>query len=77
MRGLAFAAIGALLLAAPAAGDVYSHKHSVDTRISVLQGRVAGAQQRAERLVSVMETSTAAWRRSKTTLRYIAASSTG
>ena len=55
MRRLAFAAIGALLLAAPAAGDVYSHKHSVDTRISVLQGRVAGAQQRAERLVSEID----------------------
>ena len=55
MRGLAFAAIGALLLAAPAAGDVYSHKHSVDARISVLQTRVAAAQQRAERLVSEID----------------------
>ena len=52
MRGLAFAAIGALLLAAPAAGDVYSHKHSVDARISVLHARVDAAQQRAERLAA-------------------------
>jgi murein DD-endopeptidase MepM/ murein hydrolase activator NlpD len=55
MRGLAFAAIGALLLAAPAAGDVYGHKHSVDSRISVLQGRVAAAQQRAERLAAEID----------------------
>jgi len=55
MRRLAFAAIGALLLAAPAAGDVYSHKHSVDARISVLQTRVAAAQQRAEGLVSEID----------------------
>lgn len=52
MRGLAFAAIGALLLAAPAAGDVYSHKHSVDARISALHARVDAAQQRAERLAA-------------------------
>ena len=52
MRGLAFAAIGALLLAAPAAGDVYSHKHSVDARISALHARVGAAQQRAERLAA-------------------------
>ena len=56
MRRLAFAAIGALLLAAPAAGDVYSHKHSVDARISRLQGRVAAAQQRAERLAAEIDT---------------------
>jgi len=55
MRGLAFAAIGALLLAAPAAGDVYSHKHSVDARISVLHARVDAAQQRAERLVAEID----------------------
>src|SRR5947207_14337336 len=55
MRGLAFAAIGALLLAAPAAGDVYGHKHSVDSRILVLQGHVAAAQQRAERLVAEID----------------------
>ena len=52
MRGLAFAAVGALLLAAPAAGDVYSHKHSVDARISALHARVDAAQQRAERLAA-------------------------
>jgi murein DD-endopeptidase MepM/ murein hydrolase activator NlpD len=55
MRGLAFAAIGALLLAAPAAGDVYSHKHSVDARISVLHARVDTAQQRAERLAAEID----------------------
>jgi murein DD-endopeptidase MepM/ murein hydrolase activator NlpD len=55
MRGLAFAAIGALLLAAPAAGDVYSHKHSVDARISALHARVDAAQQRAERLAAEIE----------------------
>jgi murein DD-endopeptidase MepM/ murein hydrolase activator NlpD len=55
MRRLAFAAIGALVLAAPAAGDVYSHKHSVDARISVLHGRVAAAQRRAERLVAEID----------------------
>jgi murein DD-endopeptidase MepM/ murein hydrolase activator NlpD len=55
MRGLAFAAIGALLLAAPAAGDVYSHKHSVDARISALHARVDAAQQRAERLAAEID----------------------
>ncbi|HEX6680748.1 MAG TPA: peptidoglycan DD-metalloendopeptidase family protein [Gaiellaceae bacterium] len=55
MRGLAFAAIGALLLAAPAAGDVYSHKHSVDARISVLHARADAAQQRAERLAAEID----------------------
>src|SRR5262245_52561684 len=56
MRRLALAtAIGALLVAAPAAGDVYGHKHSVDARISVLHSRVAAAQQRAERLVAEID----------------------
>jgi murein DD-endopeptidase MepM/ murein hydrolase activator NlpD len=55
MRRLAFAAIGALLLAAPAAGDVYSHKHSVDARISSLHARVAAAQRRAERLAAEID----------------------
>jgi murein DD-endopeptidase MepM/ murein hydrolase activator NlpD len=55
MRGLAFAAIGALLLAAPAAGDVYSHKHSVDARISALHARVDAAQQRAVRLAAEID----------------------
>jgi murein DD-endopeptidase MepM/ murein hydrolase activator NlpD len=52
MRRLALAAIGALLLAAPAAGDVYGRKHSVDARLSALHARIAAAQQRAERLAA-------------------------
>jgi murein DD-endopeptidase MepM/ murein hydrolase activator NlpD len=56
MRRLALAAIGALLLAAPASGDVYSHKHSVDARISILHVRVAAAQQRAEQLAAEIDT---------------------
>jgi len=55
MRRLALAAVGALLLAAPASGDVYSHKHSVDARISILHVRVAAAQQRAEQLVAEID----------------------
>jgi murein DD-endopeptidase MepM/ murein hydrolase activator NlpD len=56
MRRLALAvAIGALLVAAPAAGDVYGHKHSVDAQISVLHARVAVAQQRAEGLVAEID----------------------
>jgi murein DD-endopeptidase MepM/ murein hydrolase activator NlpD len=52
MRRLALVAIGVLLLAAPAAGDVHSRKQSVDARISVLHARIAAAQQRAERLAA-------------------------
>jgi murein DD-endopeptidase MepM/ murein hydrolase activator NlpD len=55
MRWLALAAIGALLLAAPAAGDVYGRKHSVDARISVLHARAAAAQQRADHLVAEID----------------------
>src|SRR5215831_8037236 len=55
MRWLALAAIGALLLAAPAAGDVYGRKHSVDARISALHWRAAVAQQRAEQLVAEID----------------------
>jgi murein DD-endopeptidase MepM/ murein hydrolase activator NlpD len=55
MRWLALAAIGALLLAAPAAGDVYGRKHSVDARISVLHARAAAAQQRADQLVAEID----------------------
>jgi murein DD-endopeptidase MepM/ murein hydrolase activator NlpD len=51
MRWLAVAAIGALLVAAPASGDVYGRKHSVDARISALRARATAAQQRAEQLV--------------------------
>jgi murein DD-endopeptidase MepM/ murein hydrolase activator NlpD len=39
-------------LAAPAAGDVYSRKHSVDARLSALHARIAAAQQRAEHLAA-------------------------
>ncbi len=52
MRWLALAAIGGLLVAAPASGDVYGRKHSVDARISALHARAAAAQQRAEQLVA-------------------------
>jgi murein DD-endopeptidase MepM/ murein hydrolase activator NlpD len=56
MRRLAPAvAIGALLVAAPAAGDVYGRKHSVDARISALHARAAAAQQRAEQLVAEID----------------------
>jgi murein DD-endopeptidase MepM/ murein hydrolase activator NlpD len=39
-----------VVLAAPAAGDVYSRKHSVDARLSALHTRIAAAQQRAQEL---------------------------
>jgi len=39
-----------LIVASPAAGDVYSRKHSVDARLSAVHARIAEAQQRAERL---------------------------
>jgi murein DD-endopeptidase MepM/ murein hydrolase activator NlpD len=39
-----------VVLAAPAAGDVYSRKHSVDARLSALHARIAAAQQRAQEL---------------------------
>lgn len=42
--------IAAAILAAPAAGDVYSRKQSVDARISTLQAKIARAQQQAEQL---------------------------
>src|SRR2546423_14699905 len=50
MKRIALAAITALVVATPAAGDVYSHKHSVDARISTLHTRIAEAQQRAQEL---------------------------
>jgi murein DD-endopeptidase MepM/ murein hydrolase activator NlpD len=45
----------AAILAAPAAGDVYSRKHSVDSRLSTLQDRIAQAQQQAEQLSSEID----------------------
>lgn len=52
MRRTALLAVVALavVLAAPAAGDVYSRKHSVDARLSALHARIAAAQQRAQEL---------------------------
>ena len=47
---LAAVAVIATVVAAPAAGDVYSHKHSVDARLSALQARIAAAQERAQQL---------------------------
>ena len=47
---LALAGLAALVMASPAAGDVYSRKHSVDARLSVLHGRIDEAKQRAQRL---------------------------
>ncbi len=50
MKRIALAAIAALVVAAPAAGDIYSHKHSVDARISTLHTKIAEAKQRAQEL---------------------------
>jgi murein DD-endopeptidase MepM/ murein hydrolase activator NlpD len=50
VRRLALAGLAALSVASPAAGDVYSRKHSVDARLSAVHARIAEAQQRAERL---------------------------
>src|SRR5436309_12022570 len=50
MRIVALAALALALAATPAAGDVYSRKHSVDARISTLHARIAAAQQRAQDL---------------------------
>ena len=44
------ALVVAAIAAAPAAGDVYSRKHSVDARIATLHSRIAEAQQRAQEL---------------------------
>jgi murein DD-endopeptidase MepM/ murein hydrolase activator NlpD len=43
-------AVAAAVVAAPAAGDVYSHKHSVDARLSTLHARIAEAQRTAQEL---------------------------
>jgi len=50
MSRLALAVLAGLIVAAPAAGDVYSRKHSVDARLSTLHARIAQAQQRAQQL---------------------------
>jgi len=51
MRRVALAAfVVAAVVAAPAAGDVYNRKHSVDARLSALQARIAAAQERAQQL---------------------------
>jgi murein DD-endopeptidase MepM/ murein hydrolase activator NlpD len=44
------AAVLAVVVAAPAAGDVYSRKHSVDARLSALHARIAEAQRQSEAL---------------------------
>jgi murein DD-endopeptidase MepM/ murein hydrolase activator NlpD len=50
MSRVGLAVLAALLLAAPAAGDVYSRKHSVDSRLSTLHAKIAQAEERASRL---------------------------
>jgi murein DD-endopeptidase MepM/ murein hydrolase activator NlpD len=55
MNRLGLVALAALILAAPAAGDVYSRKHSVDARISTLHARIAAAKQRAQELAAEID----------------------
>jgi murein DD-endopeptidase MepM/ murein hydrolase activator NlpD len=59
MKRIALAAIAALVVATPAAGDVYSRKHSVDGRISTLHKKIAEAQQRAQELSTEIDSVTA------------------
>jgi len=59
MKRIALAAIAALVVATPAAGDVYSRKHSVDSRISTLHTKIAEAQQRAQELSAEIDSVTA------------------
>jgi murein DD-endopeptidase MepM/ murein hydrolase activator NlpD len=59
MKRIALAAIAALVVATPAAGDVYSRKHSVDARISTLHTKIAEAQQRAQELSTEIDSVTA------------------
>ena len=47
---LAALAVLAAVIAAPASGDVYSRKHSVDARLSTLHARIAAAQEQAQQL---------------------------
>jgi murein DD-endopeptidase MepM/ murein hydrolase activator NlpD len=52
MRRTTLVALAVLtaVMAAPASGDVYSRKHSVDARLSALHARIAEAQRRAQQL---------------------------
>jgi murein DD-endopeptidase MepM/ murein hydrolase activator NlpD len=59
MKRIALAAIAALVVATPAAGDVYGRKHSVDARISTLHTKIAAAQQRAQELSAEIDSVTA------------------
>jgi len=43
-------AVLAVVVASPAAGDVYGRKHSVDARLSALHARIAEAQRKAQAL---------------------------
>jgi len=43
-------AVLAAVIAAPASGDVYGRKHSVDARLSALHARIAAAQRQAQQL---------------------------
>jgi murein DD-endopeptidase MepM/ murein hydrolase activator NlpD len=43
-------AVLAVVVTSPAAGDVYSRKHSVDARLSALHARIAEAQRKAQAL---------------------------
>jgi murein DD-endopeptidase MepM/ murein hydrolase activator NlpD len=43
-------AVLAVVVASPAAGDVYSRKHSVDARLSAVHARIAEAQRKAQAL---------------------------
>src|SRR5437764_12450482 len=47
---LAALAVLAAVIAAPASGDVYSRKHSVDARLSTPHARIAAAQEQAQQL---------------------------
>jgi murein DD-endopeptidase MepM/ murein hydrolase activator NlpD len=49
-RTVALAALVVAIAATPAAGDVYTRKQSVDSRISALHSRIAAAHQRAQAL---------------------------
>lgn len=55
MKRIILAALAALVVATPAAGDVYTRKHSVDARISTLHSRIANADQRARELSAEIE----------------------
>jgi murein DD-endopeptidase MepM/ murein hydrolase activator NlpD len=54
-RALSLLVLTAAILAAPASGDVYSRKQSVDARLSTLHARIAQAEQRASALSSEID----------------------